>query len=191
MTKFIKSVAAAAVLATSATGVQAASLSTDVDVSLPSIIALYCYDSVSVNVSANGLSAALGAAPNATGTGLGAATVTSLDSDLGADAEGAVSSMASSVNLDLNNVCAFRALVTNGVDVTVAQATDPKLLNAAGGEIDADGISLLSAGSVSTGLGLGVAATPISVRVPLDLANASAPGTYSKADLFTVTVTAN
>lgn len=189
MTKFIKSVAAAAVLATSATGAQAASLSTDVDVSLPSIIALYCYDSVSVNVSANGLSTALGVAPN--GTGLGAATVTALDSDLGADAQGPVASMASAVNLDLRNVCAFRALVTNGVDVSVAQATDPKLVNASGGEIDADGISLLSASSVSTGLGLGAAATPISVRVPMDLANASAPGTYSKADLFTVTVTAN
>lgn len=191
MSKFIKSVAAAAVLATSASGAQAASLSTDVDVSLPSIIALYCYDSVSVNVSANGLSAALGAAPNATGTGLGAATVTALDSDLGADAQGAVAAMGSSVDLKLNNVCAFRALVTNGVDITVDPAATPTLTNAAGGEIDATGITLITPGTVSAGLGLGVAATPISVNVPLNLANASAPGTYSKADLFTVTVTAN
>ena len=188
MSKFIKSAAAAAVLATSATGTHAATLSTDVDVSLPSIVALYCFDSVSVGIDAGGLTTALN---GLTSAGLGEATINSFAADLGADADTGIASPATTVNLDLTNVCAFRALVANGVTVTVEQAADPTLANATpGAEIDADGISLLSAASVTTGLGLAATPTPISVRVPLDLANATAPGSYSKSDLFTVTVVA-
>jgi len=190
MSKFIKSAAAAAVLATSATGVQAASLSTDVDVQLPSIIALYCYDSVSVNVGAAGLEAALGAGPVSLGA---SAEVTSLTQDLGASSSTASAEAVSSVNLNLNNVCAFRALVTNGVDVAVTQPEDSRLMNGTA-FIDAAGITLASGDTtdvVNTGLGLAAAATPVSVVVPLDLADATAPGNYAKAGLFTITVTAN
>jgi hypothetical protein len=190
MSKFIKSVAAAAVLATSATGVQAASLSTDVDVQLPSIIALYCFDSVSVNVGAAGLEAALGAGPVSLGA---SAEVTSLTQDLGATSSTESTNAASSVNLNLNNVCAFRALVTNGVDVAVTQPADSTLTNGTA-FIDAAGITLASGETtdvVNTGLGLAAAATPVSVVIPLDLADATAPGSYSKEGLFTITVTAN
>lgn len=190
MTKFIKSVAAAAVLATSATGAQAASLSTDVDVSLPSIIALYCYDSVSVSVDADGLTAALGDAPVT--AGLGSTSIDSFTADLGADANGGIVAPATSVDLQLNNVCAFRALVTSGVSVSVAEAADPTLVNATvpAAVINATGVELTTAAEVTTGLGLAAAPTPISVKVPLDLTDASAPGTYSKEELFTVTVSA-
>jgi len=191
MSKFVKSVAAAAVLATSATGTHAASLSTDVDVSLPSIIALFCYDSVTVNVDANGLNAALGAAPTG---GLGSATVTSFTPDLDA-ASNAPAAPGTDVDLRLNNVCAFRALVTNGVDVAVSQnATAMAHGSVEGAQIDvaANSIALHNtAATINTGLGLTAAPTPISVVVPLDLANATAPGSYSQSDLFTVTVTAN
>ncbi len=190
MSKFIKSVAAAAVLATSATGVQAASLSTDVDVQLPSIIALYCYDSVSVNVGAGGLEAALGAGPVSLGA---SAQVTSLTQDLGATSSEQTSTAKSAVTLNLNNVCAFRALVTNGVDVVVTQPADSKLMNGTA-FIDAAGITLASGNTtdtVNTGLGLGAAATPVSVKIPLELKDATTPGNYSKAGLFTITVTGN
>ncbi len=188
MTKFIKSVAAAAVLATSATGAHAASLSTDIDVELPSIIVLSCFDSVNVNVSASGLEAALGGAA----VGLGATSTSTLVSDLGADASATVTGFDSSVDLNLNNVCAFRALVSSGARVTVAEASDPRLLNGTA-FIDASGVTLASGATtedVTSGLGLGAAATPISVVVPLDLSDATEPGTYTKADLFTITVTA-
>jgi hypothetical protein len=195
MKKFIKSAAAAAVLATSATGVQAAELNTDVDVTLPSIVALYCFDSVSVNVNANGLSAALGGAPDGANT-LGAASATTFSPDLDAQSQTATNAMASSVNLDLNNVCAFRALVgTSGVSVTVAENADSTMdhESVAAASIAATGVEFVAGGNtynVTTGLGLGVAATPISVRVPLDLTNATAPGKYEQEDLFTVTVAA-
>lgn len=188
MTKFIKSVAAAAVLATSSTGVYAATLSTDVNVQLPSIIVLSCFDSVTVNVSAAGLEAALS---TSTG-GLGATTINSLTADLGADSNATVTGAGTEVDLNLNNVCAFRALVQNGASVTVSEAATPRLENGSD-FIDATGITLASGNlsdDVTTGLGLGAPATPISVTIPLDLADATAPGTYSKADLFTITVAA-
>jgi len=191
MSKFIKSVAAAAVLATSATGVQAAELSTDVDVSLPEIIALFCYDSVVVNVSADGLTAALGG--TLTSTGLGEATVENFTGDLGASSSGSLEAPDTEVNLQLNNVCAFRALVETGVSVSVAEAADPVLVNedVETAVINAAGIELSSDAEVDAAdLGLAVAPTPIDVTVPLDLSGATAPGTYSKEELFTVTVAA-
>jgi len=190
MSKFIKSVAAAAVLATSATGVQAAELSTDVDVSLPEIIALFCYDSVVVNVSADGLTAALGG--TLTSTGLGEATVENFTGDLGASSSGSLEAPDTEVNLQLNNVCAFRALVETGVSVSVAEAADPVLVNedVETAVINAAGIELSSDEEVTEGLGLAAAPTPISVTVPLDLSGATAPGTYSKEELFTVTIAA-
>jgi len=179
MTKLIKAVAAAAVLATSATGTNAAELSTDVDINLPSIIALYCYDSVAVNVTAGGLTAALGAGTGA--TGLGSASITSFSDDLGADDAIGATAYSTEVDLNLNNVCAFRALVgESGVSVAVSQ----------GEAEDASGATLTSAATVTTGLGLGVAPTAVSVQIPLDLSDATAPGVYSKTDLFTVTVAA-
>lgn len=192
MSKFIKSAAVAAVLATSATGTYAAELSTDVDVSLPSIIALYCYDQVSVGVTAAGLTAALGAGSGE--NGLGNATISSFEGALDASSLVGNTAYTTDVNLNLNNVCAFRALVgADGVSVAVTQgatAADTTLVNAAGGTIAAAGATLTSDATVTTGLGLGAAATPISVRIPLDLSDATAPGTYSKSDLFTVTVLA-
>lgn len=189
MKNFMNSVAAAAVLATSATGTHAASLSTDVTVALPSVIALYCYDAVNVNVDGDTFSAAFVGADG----GLGNVEVTGMDEDLGADAQTGVASADTSALLSLNNVCAFRALVTTGVDVSVTEAADPRLTHSDPlvlDAIDASGISLKSDASVTTGLGLTAPAQPISVNVPLDLANATVPGTYTKADLFTVTVTA-
>jgi len=191
MTKLIKSVAAAAVLATSVTGTHAATLSTDVDVSLPSIIALYCYDSVEVNVTAAGLTAALSGL--AEETGLGNAEVTDFTGNLGASSNDLVGAIASTVDLNLNNVCAFRALVgTSGVSVAVSQDNGTTLPHdtVAGASIEAANAVLTTAATVTTGLGLAAAPTPISVKLPLDLSDATAAGTYSKEDLFTVTVTA-
>ncbi len=188
MTKFIKSVAAAAVLATSSTGVQAASLSTDVNVQLPSIIVLSCFDAVSVNVGAAGLQAAL--LIDSLEEGLGEAEANSLTANLDAAAE--VTEVGTEVDLNLNGVCAFRALVADGVTVEVEEATDATLVNG-DDSIDASGITLASGNTsddVTAGLGLGVAPTPISVTIPLDLSDATAPGTYSRTDLFTITVTA-
>jgi len=195
MTKFIKSVAAAAVLATSATGAHAqASLSTDVDVTLPSVIALYCFDSVSVTVGAAGLQAALelSEGANAGGT-LGATTADSLTAELDATSEATVTEdLAGSVDLNLNNVCAFRALVEDGVTVSVAESATPTLVNG-DDSINAAGITLdgtETSEEITAGLGLGVAATGVSVVVPLDLTNATSPGEYSRTDLFTITVAA-
>ncbi len=191
MSKFIKSVAAAAVLATSATGTQAATLSTDVDVSLPSIIALYCYDAVTVNVTAAGLTAALDGEP--TTAGLGSATVSEFTGELGASSNGAIGAIDPNVDLQLNNVCAFRALVgAAGVSVAVTQVNGTTLSHASdpAASIGAAGASLTTPATVNTGLGLAAAPTPVSVKIPLDLTNATAPGVYSKEELFTVTVSA-
>ena len=190
MSKFIKSVAAAAVLATSATGTHAASLSTDVDVSLPSVIALFCFDSVSVDVTAAGLRAALGGLGEETVL-TGAATLTSFsDNDLGAT--GAAGTANTEVELELNNVCAFRALVEDGVDVTVTRNSTTLDSD------DADSSASIAVGTIELAtdeefdaedLGLAVL-EPISVTIPLNLANATSTGSYSQADLFTVTVLA-
>lgn len=186
MSKFIKSVAAAAVLATSATGTHAATLSTDVDVSLPSIIALSCFDSVSVDVGAAGLRAALGGLDE-TNVLTGAATLTSFSGDLGAAGE--VAALDTEVDLTLTNVCAFRALVATGVNVSVA-TNESTLDNTAGGEIAVGTITLDTDASVaSADLGLGVL-SPVSVTIPLDLKDATSTGSYSQDDLFTVTVVA-
>jgi len=197
MKNLMKSVAAAAVIATSATGAvaQQASLSTDVSVSLPEVIVLSCFDSVAVNVSAAALSTAAGIGDTEEVLAGVAETAVGTDGQLtvGLDAASGAAAINSAVNLAINNVCAFRALVTNGVDVTVANGTGVNsldLVGSTGGESIGFGtVALTTAASVpATSLGLGVAPTPISVSVPLDLANATAAGTYTAADAFTVTV---
>lgn len=205
MSKFIKAAAAVAVIATSATGpAHAAALSTDVDVTLPSIIALYCYDKVDVNVTTAGYVAATGAidgGSTTTSTGPTDATspsagnweaaVAGLDTTAGGSA-------ATDVDLTMTGVCAFRALATStGVNVSIdRRAADGDINHPDGAKIVATAAKLVNSGAavddydVTTGLGLGNV-NPITVRLPLDLSAATLAGTYTTSDLFTVTVVAN
>lgn len=206
MSKFIKTVAAAAILATSATGpASAAALQTDVDISLPSVIALYCYDKVSVNVTTAGFVAATGAFDggsvtnfaagdevDATGTaGNWDAAISGLDTTAGASA-------ATTANLNMTGVCAFRAIASAaGVNVSIS-LDDGVLEHAteAGANITAtaaqvqEGASYVTNYDVTSGLGMSNL-NPITIRLPLDLSAATVAGTYSSEDVFTVTVVAN
>ena len=136
----------------------AASVSTDVDVTLNNVIALYCYDTVSVNVTAANFIAAvggidgeqgLGSAGSITATGTSGTWTAALDATTDAATADAVDSNA---DLVMTNVCAYRAVSSAGVKVEGA------LNNGGSGSV-----SLVSDYSVpSTG---GGAATPSTAHI--------------------------
>ncbi len=201
-----KFVAAALVLAAVSFGYQqharAASVAVDVDINLPSILILYCFTDVDVTVSAAAMAALLGATgADSSVTDPGPATITAahVAGDLvGAPTVALDTSIPSGANmsdvkLNMNDICAFRAIepaTGNGVNVD-ATVTDAVLNNgtatigfsnplvravAAGFAVDED---------VTAGLGLGNV-IPIDVQVQMDLTSASIAGDYIDGEVTVV-----
>jgi hypothetical protein len=193
--------------------VQAAQLQTDVDINLPSIIVLYCFDFIDVNVDATNFLTAVGAngttgndalftnnpaAVSATGT---PDLLTANPVTLNVESAG----IGTTADLRLNGACAFRAI---GSDVDVSIATDETTLETASGNssIEVTGAEVGDAGSAPAGatafagsytvpaadLGFGNVRF-IDVQLALDFADALESGDYSSATdgTFTVTAVAN
>lgn len=171
--------------------VRATALETDVDVSMPSLLALSCYDSVDVNVTADALVAALRHTP---GT-----------AQLSRDARGRPGRLIVNAprrtfrrgqwrasrfaNLKLSNICSYRAIGQSrrGVLVSVA-AKENVLKNANGSQIRVRRVRARdteNAGNYrrryrvrSTDLGW-TTLRGIDVEVRLDFRNAKTEGTYT------------
>ena len=193
-----KIITAAVMLCAASFGYQqqarAANIAVDVDINLPSILVLYCYTNVDVTVSTAALAALLGVAGadntvSRAGPGLIAASESAGDL-VGApgtalDTTFSTSADMTDVKLNMNDICAFRAIepaTGNGVNVD-ATVTDNTLTNgtstitfsnplvrasAPGFSVDED---------VTAGLGLGNA-IPIDVQVQMDMSSASIAGDY-------------
>ena len=180
----------------------AASLQTDIEIDMPSVIALYCYDQVFLKVSAEGLVEATGAFDGTSSTALAESGVLASNGSWNASLEGLDTSegseFTSKANLNLRGVCAFRALATTaGVNISIELENGVlKHTTEDGANITAVAAKLLNSGSegseynVTTGLGLSNI-NPIEIRLPLDFTETTVAGLYSSEDVFTVTVTAN
>ena len=203
---FKKALATVAAVATLSSATQAAELQTDVDVTLPSVIALSCYDEIDVNVTAAGFLTAVGSTATATGEiaggDAGTVTATAAAGELTAGStELAVGTVDANVNLNMTNICAFRAIgAANGVTVSVA-ATNQTTLAGPGTTSIAVGTPATRAnGGTTFGTTYDVAVADlgftnvngIDVQLPLDLTNAGVAGTYDStgtdAGTFKVTV---
>jgi len=197
MSKFVKTVAAAAVLSSLAsTPSRAATLQTDVDVTLPSVIALYCYDEVDVNVTAAGFVSAVGGTNGSKQTTGGfSATPTAAAGEwnvavTGLDTDSAAGVIDTDVNLNMTGVCAFRAISGTGVTVSIATQNATLAGTTAGNSITVGtavardnatgGAYAASYPVAASSLGWGTVRN-IDIQLPLDLANAGAEGTYSSA----------
>lgn len=213
--KLTRTCCAALIAATSLTAPQAqsATLQTDVDINLPSIIVLYCFDYIDVNVSATNFLTAVGATGTtgddtlftngpitaaATGT---AGLLTAAPVTLNVETAG----IGTTADLRLNGACAFRAI---GSDVEVSIATDETDLVTASGAstIEVTSAEVGDAGAAPAGaaafgatytvpaanLGFGNVRY-IDVQLGLDFSDALESGDYSSATdgTFTVTAVAN
>lgn len=197
-----------ALLAASACGsASAASLSTDVSVNIPSSIALYCYDKVDVNISANTFETALArngtrAMPTLTRTARGRANGRLVVNQNRRIWNRGRYRFRPTVNLDLGGVCAYHAIGgSNGARVTV-EALEPRLEASGGAFINVQRVRARdsdNAGSwrrryrvPASDLGAGVV-RGIDVRLRLNLRNATEPGTYSSPvdGTFRITVIGN
>lgn len=185
--------------------VAASSLNTDVAVEMPSVIALYCYDRVHVNVGTDEFL-------NATGrNGLGARGT------LNRTARGRAGrwnvraprnrfnrrrfTLREVVNLDLTGVCALRALTGSGGVRVRVDALDTSLKTPTGASIDVQRIRVRDGENgggfrrrydlPASDLGLATV-RDIDLRLRLDLSNATEAGTYSSDTdgTFVVTVIA-
>ncbi len=191
---------AGAALSTSNTN--AASLQTDLDIDVPSVIALYCYDKVYLKVSIEGFVEATGAFNGTSVTELAESGVSASNGSWNAAIEGldtsAGSEFKSKADLNMKGVCAFRAIATSaGVNVSVKLENGVlKHATENGANITAIDAKLLNGGTevsdydVTTGLGFSNL-NGIAIRLPLDLSDTTVAGLYSSQDVFTVTVTAN
>lgn len=187
--------------------VQAASVTTDVDINLPSILILFCYDEIDVTITAANLATLMvgGAA-----TGDDAATTalgTTTPAVVGTNLEGTVITLSSALNvnedavfLNLLEVCGIRAIGNgNGVDVSVALTANTTLANTTGaGSILIDQAQTRANGGGAfaatynipdASLGLGNL-NLVDVQLELDLTSASEAGDYSSAVDGTFTITA-
>lgn len=196
---------------TAAHGVKAQSLNVDVDIDFPSIVILYCYDTVEVNFTATSLLTTLGVSSTTEGTATQTVAATETSPVGGLTTGTALNTLSpaavtgfNSVPMDLNGVCAVRAVGTGGdVQVDLALTANTTLINGTS-EIEVTGITGrdggTSAGSSSgafSGATFALAtsgfATPqfIDVQLDLDLTNTTAAGVHSSAsdDTFTVTIT--
>lgn len=192
--------AAAAVTAFSvfSAPVQSAQLSVDVDITLPEILILYCYQAVNVDVSAAQLATLMsesGLTFAAEGSGSGQAatsaltlsptavtpdTVTTTDVDVDLDATTDAGATLANPTLNLNNVCAVRGLVTGG-SVNVTIPTSPASL--ANGASSIGTTNWTGPGSVTVGLGT---PTAINISADLNLSGVTLPGTHSSATALVV-----
>ena len=171
--------------------VRAASLNIDVDITLPQILILYCYDAVDVNIGPAAMATLLntptltfaaegtnGTAATAQITGVAptvtapnATTVQAALPALGASPAPTLGSK----TLTINNICAVRGLVTGGsINVT---ATGPTTLT--------NGASSIGLGATWTGgTGLSVSlgtATAVNLSTTADFSGVTVPGTHSNA----------
>ena len=188
----------------------AADLQTDVDVTLPNVVALYCYDQVNVSVSAANFLTAVGSTVGATGakqstntstTNATAAAGTWTAALSGLDTESAGSGAVSDdVDLVMTGVCAFRAITTTKATVQIDPiAAGQELMNGTTDKITVgtpvasdDGSTFAASYDVAqANLGFSVI-RPITIKLPLDLSAAKKAGTYSSttAGTFKVTVSA-
>lgn len=207
MPSFWKGLAPAALFAGLAGGsAHAASLNTDVSVTLQSSIVLYCYDNVDIDVSAETYIAALGrngsrAMPSRARNARARSGRWVVNTGRRNWNRGRYR-FRPRVNLDLNGVCAYRAIGgSNGARITVD--TLETQLEAAGGSYidvlrvrarDSDkgggwrGQYRVAPAELGTGTVRG-----IDVRLRLDMRNAKEPGTYSSPvdGTFRITVVGN
>lgn len=193
-----------------ATPAQAASLNVDVDIIWPSILILYCYSDVDITVTsavlaelvtgtANGDQGIAVAGPgtaNATvsGTGLTAdVNLGSPDTDLAPGVD------LSNLALTIQDVCAIRAIQTNGgsgVQVSIAYTANTTLTNGGTGTITLTGTPQVQIngggfGSPATFTPSGLGTTDaVDVQLILDASSADEAGTYSSAVDDNITVTA-
>lgn len=205
--------AAASALALGASEARAqAQLNTDIDIDFPSIIILNCFDRIDVDVTGDQLLAAIGVTGSTNGAATatqtsGAATATNNAGDLEADAGTLAATpggSVSAVNLNLNGVCAVRAVGTGGVVETSLAINDGALnLNASTITVAAirgrdGGTTAAGGGGAFTGAfpfdvataGFG-SLSYIDVQLELDLAAVTEAGVHTgSGDTFTVTVAA-
>lgn len=205
---FKKALATVAAAATLSSPAYAAELETDIDVTLPSIIVLSCYDSVDVNVTAAGLLTAMGTTVDATtadggtidGGAAGSITATGAAGELTADATAlTVGTADTDVKLNMTNICAFRAIgAANGVTVSVATTTNTTLDGPSGTSIVvSDPKTRENGGGAFSGTSYDVAAADlgfgsvkgVDVQVELDLSGANVAGDYSSSTDGTFKVT--
>lgn len=177
-----------------------ASVDIDVDITLSSFAILYCFNDIDVTVTGAtlarlaetslGAGAATENAVAVTATQAVAGTFNAGDIDATMDIANnlpATSSDLSSVNLNLNNVCAVRGLLSaaEDVDVTVANTGGP--LVGPTSNITVNGITATPATIGSLTLGT---PTTIDVVMDLDMSAVDQTGTFNgPADVVTVTAT--
>ena len=189
--------------------VRAANIDVDVDINMPSILILYCYSNVDVTISAAALAELLLGVVSTgddtvTDAGPGVITATVNGSN---ELEGTDSSLTTtittgvnpaSVNLNMNDICAFRAIgAGSGVQVSavvsapVGSDTFTHATNASS-TITINGVNVRSStngsatfgatDTVTTGLGLGNV-NDIDVQLDLDLSNVIESGFHNDASV--------
>ena len=178
----------------------AASVGVSVDITIPSVMILYCFTGVNVNVSATDLATVAGAASGAVTTGTAPTvsitpTTGSIDATLtGLNTAG---TNLSSVTLTLNDVCAYRAIGTD-VDVTLPGGASFSGTLSDGGtsaitmsnplvQVASSGFASSQSGVAASGLG-----TPVSIdlRATLDLSGVTSAASHT-GGLITVQAVAN
>lgn len=187
---------------------QAASITTDVDIILPSILILFCYDDITVTITQANLVTLTGAASADDDIGTAGGTVT--PGVVASTLEGTVitldTALPSAVDptailLNMLDVCGVRAIISGaatGVDVSFALTGNTTLTGSVAGSmtVNSGGVRNGSGAGAfadftfpAASLGLGTVAT-IDVQLNLDLSSATTAGTYSSAAAGTFTVTA-
>ncbi len=173
----------------------AASVDVDIDITLPSILILYCYDDIALSLSTADLATALGvtndsgASVNGVGgpTGYTAApgTVTA-DMDLTGSAPG----VTTTIDLVLTDTCGVRAIASGGTATITVPSFEPTLEAAGGvanGSITVNSVTTSDAGLNGLTLtgGFGTLNT-FDVTMNLDLSGVVAADTFSDTDGSTI-----
>ncbi len=185
----------------------AASVTLDVDVEVPSMLVLYCFDEIDVTLSSANLASLL-AGVGATGddtqtTPLGTVTPTVVGSSL----QGTVVTLdttlapgdSTAVFLNLLGVCAVRAVGSgNGVDMTIV--SNNTTLTGPTGTILVDAVGTRRAGGAGFAAAFNIPEASlglsnvnfVDVQLELDMSNARTAGSYSSTvdGTFTITATA-
>ncbi|MBU2533935.1 MAG: hypothetical protein KKB37_14435 [Alphaproteobacteria bacterium] len=172
---------------------KAASLDVDVDITLPGFLVLYCYDNIDINISAANLSTALGVTAGSsalvppTGTQTATSGTITNDLDIAADTN---TSLTTTVDLELQNICAVRGIGTSGstADITISGVASTLSGGASSGTISVSAVTPSTASVALTGFGN---LSPFDVTMSMDLANVIQADTFTNASAeFTVTALA-
>ncbi|MEM1180992.1 MAG: hypothetical protein AAGM22_21810 [Acidobacteriota bacterium] len=181
-----------------------ASVTTDIDIDLPSIVILSCFDQIDVSITAANLASLLVGAPATGDEALTTPLGTVTPSVVGTDLEGnpvtldtSLSADPSSIFLNLLGVCGVRA-IGNGGGVDVSIVGENLTLAGPSGSIVVDSVRTRRGGGAAFGpsfniadanLGLGNV-NLVDVQLELDLADARQAGDYSSPAAGTFTITA-